>query len=62
MDQTVVDVTDVPDVFAGDEAVCIGVQGNEHITVEEIAFRIETTPHEITTCLTARLPRIYLPA
>ena len=62
MDQTVVDVTEVPEVVAGEEAVCIGTQGKERISVEELARRTETTPHEITTCLTARLPRVYLPA
>ena len=57
MDQTVVDVTDLPDVMPGDEAVCLGAQGEERITALEIADRIDATPHEITTCLTARLPR-----
>jgi alanine racemase len=60
MDQTVVDVTDIPGVAPGMEAVCIGAQGTDRIAVEEIATRIETTEHEITTCLTARIPRIYL--
>ena len=60
MDQTVLDVTDIPDAQAGDVAVCIGAQGAERIAVEEIAARIDTTPHEITTCLTARLPRVYI--
>jgi alanine racemase len=59
MDQTVIDVTDIPEASAGDIAVCIGAQGAESLTVEEIALLIDTTPHEITTCLTARLPRLY---
>ena len=60
MDQTVLDVTDMPDVQAGDVAVCIGAQGAKRISVEEIAAEIDTTSHEITTCLTARLPRVYI--
>ena len=61
MDQTVVDVTDIPaDVKSGDIAICIGSDGNERITVEEIAAEISTTEHEITTCLTSRLPRYYI--
>jgi alanine racemase len=60
MDQTVVDVTDIPGVAPGEEAVCIGAQGRERIRVEEIARRVETTEHEVTTCLTARLPRCYI--
>ena len=59
MDQTVVDVTDIPGAAPGDEVVCLGAQGNERITAEELAARIDATPHEITTCLTVRLPRIY---
>ncbi len=60
MDQTVLDVTDIPGVEAGEEAVCIGRQGEACIRVEEIAVLLETTEHEITTCLTARLPRVFL--
>jgi alanine racemase len=60
MDQIVVDVTDLPAaVAAGDECICIGVDGSESITAESIAQAIQTTEHEITTCLTSRLPRIY---
>lgn len=59
MDQTVVDVTDIPEAAPGDHAVCIGAQGDERITVEEIARLIDATEHEITTGLTARIPRSY---
>ncbi|HLK57674.1 MAG TPA: alanine racemase [Chthonomonadaceae bacterium] len=62
MDQTVVDVTDIPDVEAGEEVVCIGRQGTEQLRVEQIAALLETTEHEITTSLTDRLPRCYLHA
>ena len=60
MDQTVVDVTDIPDVLPGEAAVCLGAQGGDRITVEELAVLLATTEHEITTCFTARLPRILL--
>jgi alanine racemase len=60
MDQTVVEVTHIPGVAPGDAAVCIGSDGEERITVEEIAARIQTTEHEVTTCLTARVPRVFL--
>jgi alanine racemase len=59
MDQTVVDVTDIPEAQPGAEAVCIGTQGDERITVEEIARLIETTEHDITTPLTNRVERYY---
>ena len=60
MDQTVVDVTDIPEAAPGDIAVCIGKQGNSEITAESLAALIETTVHEITTGLSARLPRITM--
>ena len=59
MDQTVVDVTDIPKAAPGDIAVCIGKQGEAEITAEALAALIETTEHQITTCLSARLPRMY---
>ncbi len=61
MDQCVLDVTHLPEVQAGDTAVCIGEQGRECIRAEELARLADTTEHEITTALSDRLPRIYLP-
>ena len=60
MDQTVIDVTDIDGIEPGDVVTCIGSDGAETITAEDLSRRIETTEHEITTCLTARLPRVYL--
>lgn len=59
MDVTMVDVTEVPNVEQGTEVVLIGSQGIEQITVEELARSIQTTEHDITTRMTARVPRIY---
>ncbi|MCS6775361.1 MAG: alanine racemase [Chloroherpetonaceae bacterium] len=59
MDQTVVDVTDVPDAAPGDEAVCIGAQGDQCLTVEEIARLCGATEHEVSTGLMPRVPRYY---
>lgn len=61
MDQTMVDVTDIPLAAPGDVAVCIGPDGGDAICAEELAGWMETTEHEVTTALTARLPRVYLP-
>ncbi len=58
MDQTVVDVTDITNAQAGDEAVCIGQSGSESILIEDVAALIETTAHEIPVSLTSRLPRV----
>jgi alanine racemase len=61
MDVTLVDVTDIPEARVGSEVVLIGRQGDDQIRVEEIAGLIGTTEHDITTRLTSRVPRVYLP-
>ena len=58
MDQIVVDVSAIPDVKTGDIAMLIGTDGNEAVTVGELAALIPTTPHAITTGLTARVGRV----
>lgn len=60
MDQIVVDVSQISGVGVGDIATLIGTDGDETLTAGGLAARISTTPHEITTCLTARLPRVLL--
>jgi alanine racemase len=59
MDQTLVDVSTVPGVAAGDEAVLIGRQGREEITATELARACGTVPWEVLTNITYRVPRIY---
>ncbi len=59
MDALTIDVTDV-EARPGDEAVLIGAQGDEAITVEELAARAGSIVEEIATRLTNRLPRVYL--
>ena len=60
MDAITIDVTEVPDAAVGDEAVLIGAEGNERITVEELATRGGTIVEEIVARLTDRLPRVFL--
>ncbi|MEP0767489.1 MAG: alanine racemase [Fimbriimonadia bacterium] len=56
MDQTMVDVTRIPEARVGD---VVGlVEGP--ITAERLAEWVGTTPHEIPCRLTGRVPRIYL--
>lgn len=43
----------------GEEAVLIGRQGHEVITVEEVADRLGTINYELTCMLAARVPRVY---
>ncbi len=47
MDQTMIDVTNLPRVEIGDEVVLWGRQGQEEITVEEIADKIKTINYEV---------------
>jgi alanine racemase len=59
MDQSFVDVSDLPKVTLGDEVVLIGKQGDEHITAEAVATRWKTINYEVGTGLGARLPRVW---
>jgi alanine racemase len=59
MDLMMVDVTDVEGVAEGDEAVLIGKQGGEEITVHEIARRAGTISYEVLTTLGSRSKRVY---
>jgi alanine racemase len=59
MDVTVVDVSSVPGVETGGVATLIGRDGDEEITVDEVAARCGTISYEILSGLGPRLPRIY---
>lgn len=58
MDQFMVDAGD-REVYVGDEVVLIGKQGNEEITLLEIAHLCDTIPYEILCQLNERIPRFY---
>ncbi|MCG2768626.1 MAG: alanine racemase, partial [Anaerolineae bacterium] len=58
MDQTMIDVTDVPGVRQGDDVVLIGRQGRDVITVEEVAERLGTINYEVVSEILARVPRV----
>ena len=60
MDQMVVDVSHVPGVVSGDEAVLVGRQGGEVITIEELADISGTIPYEILTAIGRRVRREYV--
>lgn len=45
--------------YNGDEVVLIGEQGEERVTVEELADWAGTIPYEILTAINDRVPRIY---
>lgn len=56
MDQMMLDATDTG-AQVGDVVTLIGRQGDEEITVNEVARWLDTTPHEVTTLLSARVQR-----
>lgn len=60
MDMLMIDVTAVPEAAVGDEAVLIGRQGSDEITAAELAGLAGTIPYEITTAISARVPRVLL--
>jgi len=61
MDQTMVDVTNLPLVKVGDEVVLWGRQGHEEITVEEIAEKIGTINYEIVHMPDKkRVPKLFI--
>jgi alanine racemase len=60
MDLTMVDVTEIPDVALGDEAVLWGDQGGAQITLEEVAERAETLPYEILCSMGKRVVRMFM--
>ncbi|MBI4376642.1 MAG: alanine racemase [Elusimicrobia bacterium] len=61
MDMTMIDVSASAECRVGDEAVILGDQGKESITAGELAVLAETIPYEITTMISHRVPRVYLP-
>lgn len=59
MDQTIVDVTDLPHVACGDEAVLFGQQDGAEITITEFSRWADTIPWETLCSVSKRVPRIY---
>ncbi|MBU4349986.1 alanine racemase [bacterium] len=61
MDQTMIDVTNLPQVEIGDEVVLWGRQGQEEITVEEIADKIKTINYEVVHMPDKkRVPKLFI--
>jgi len=59
-EHTVVDLTDVPGAKIGDEVVLIGKQGDEEITLEEIAGARKTDLHDVCQSVRKHVPRLYI--
>jgi len=62
MDLTTVDVTDVPGVSIGDEALLLGEQLGATLDARDLAAAARTIPYEVLTNVSRRVPRVYLNA
>jgi alanine racemase len=60
MDQFMIDVTHIPEAMSGDEVVLIGRQGDDEITVDEMARQLDTINYEIICGISTRVPRVYV--
>ncbi len=60
MDMTMADITGLPGVRVGEEAVLIGRSGKVRIDARELAEAAGTISYEIVTALKARIPRVNL--
>ena len=56
MDQVMVDVTEIPGVEVGDEAVLFG---GELVSIDDAAKHLQTINYEVTCLVSARVPRIF---
>ena len=60
MDVTLVDVDGVPGADVGDEVVLFGRQGDEEITVDEVAGIVGTINYEVICGIGKRVTRVYI--
>ena len=56
MDQTMIDIG-TASAYNGDQVVLVGSDGNQQITIRDLALWSDTVPYEILTSITARVPR-----
>ena len=59
MDQTLIDVTNIPNVKMGDVVVLIGKSGNLQYTADDMAKDLGTIGYEIICNITKRVQRFY---
>jgi len=60
MDMMMIDVSHIPDVKVGDEAVLIGKQGAHQIKANEVAQWCGTIGYEVVTSINQRVKRLYI--
>ena len=59
MDYTTIDVTDIPDVDAGDVATLIGRDGDDELFLRDVAECAETISYEIACSIGKRVARVF---
>jgi len=59
MDQTIVDVTDVPGVHCGDQVTLVGRQDGAEDQHRRVQRWSDSIPWETLCSVTKRVPRIY---
>ncbi|MBQ3504232.1 MAG: alanine racemase [Oscillospiraceae bacterium] len=60
MDQLMVDVTGIPETAVGDRVTLVGKDGDECITMEQIAEAADSFNYEFVCGISRRVPRIYV--
>ena len=60
MDAMMVDITEIPNTRVWDEVVLMGKQGQEEISVHDLAHLKDTVSYDILTGWSWRLPRVYM--
>jgi alanine racemase len=61
MDQTMVDVTAIPNAAIGDEVVLLGTQGQHAVSAWDMADLAATIPWEVLCAISSRVPRLLVP-
>ena len=59
MDMTMVDVTHIANVYAGDSVTVMGEDGTDRITALDLADWLQTIPYEVLCGIGPRIPRVY---
>jgi alanine racemase len=60
MDYTMISLENVPDAQVGDDVAVIGQQGDEMVSLAEVARAAETIPYELMCSLGPRVERRYV--
>jgi alanine racemase len=60
MDQTMIDLTDIPAAGVGDEVILIGQQGSDRITADDLAVHTGTIAYEVLCAIGQRVPRVWI--